>query len=356
MITLEQFSIIHMKMALATGNSQQEQAICNEHGISMEQWLADKAHYYAKMSDPADGGKTAMAMSSAAMNNMHSIKIPAQENKLPHDFHANNIQIYLNENQVQMVEFLTGKQHEHVVLQHFPKEDPNDEFMMNYVKGRAHISICDASYNIYGGVSNVELSSKSIKFIFDAEGAERMQCTSVTVTYDISGKKYKHLKSIILHMYKNLVNVSNENDNEVYTIGNNTYDLRWENFNNDGNIAIRPNLANLKSSGHYPIVVLPAFRKGVVGDPVQEKKLFDAMVEALLNVLESDMESVMAFHLETNELYRLFIYTHLDQAKFMADINEALVYLPQLPLEFDGGDDSPWNNYTEVMKDYMTFK
>ena len=364
MITLEQFSIIHMSMAMAMGDKQKELDICKANGITIEEWETGKAHYYAKMADPSDGGKTAAAMAAAAMNNLPNMMntgVAAQRKQReipePTDFTATIVAIYLNEHEVQMIEFNSADRNQYVTLQHTPKVDPADEFLTNYVQGRAHISINEQSYSIYGGVTKVELTNKTIKFIFDEEGAERMKSKSVTVTFDIPGKQYEHLEYMLTKMYGSLLHIATDSNNDIYTFNGTQYNLQWANFVTDKNkINIRPNLENIKATNYYPMVVLPVFKKGTINDAAQEKELFDDMLQSLIAVLESDLNSLIAFYLENEEQYQLYIYTHLDQGAFMKRINEALAYLPQLPLTFGGGEDAVWNNYSGCMEDYLASK
>lgn len=61
MIPLEQYAELAALMADTAGDESREFAIAAEHGVSAEEWTASKAGWTAKMSDPADMGKTAMA-------------------------------------------------------------------------------------------------------------------------------------------------------------------------------------------------------------------------------------------------------------------------------------------------------
>ena len=61
MISLEQYADLCALMADTGGDIAKENAIAAAHGVSAADWLASKTGYTAKMSDPADMGKTAMA-------------------------------------------------------------------------------------------------------------------------------------------------------------------------------------------------------------------------------------------------------------------------------------------------------
>lgn len=61
MIPIEQYAELCAQMADTGGDADKENAIAAQHGISAADWQASKAHWTAKMSDPSDMGKTAMA-------------------------------------------------------------------------------------------------------------------------------------------------------------------------------------------------------------------------------------------------------------------------------------------------------
>ena len=60
MIPIEKYAELAALMADTAGDENKESAIAAEHGVSAEVWTASKAGWTAKMSDPADMGKTAM--------------------------------------------------------------------------------------------------------------------------------------------------------------------------------------------------------------------------------------------------------------------------------------------------------
>jgi hypothetical protein len=61
MIPLEQYAELAALMADTGGDEAKEFAIAAAHGVSADAWTASKAGWTAKMSDPSDMGKTALA-------------------------------------------------------------------------------------------------------------------------------------------------------------------------------------------------------------------------------------------------------------------------------------------------------
>ena len=61
MIPIEQYAELCALMGHTGGDVSQENAIAAQHGVSPEQWAASKAGWTAKMSDPSDMGRTAVA-------------------------------------------------------------------------------------------------------------------------------------------------------------------------------------------------------------------------------------------------------------------------------------------------------
>jgi hypothetical protein len=61
MIPLEQYAELCALMADTGGDVAREHAIAAQHGVDAATWDASKAGYTARMSDPADMGRTAMA-------------------------------------------------------------------------------------------------------------------------------------------------------------------------------------------------------------------------------------------------------------------------------------------------------
>jgi hypothetical protein len=61
MIPIEQYAELCALMADTAGDEAKEVAIAQAHGVSGADWLASKAAWTAKMSDPADQGRTALA-------------------------------------------------------------------------------------------------------------------------------------------------------------------------------------------------------------------------------------------------------------------------------------------------------
>jgi hypothetical protein len=61
MITIELYAELCVAMSNITGGVTEENAIAAKSGVSAADWDAAKKYYTAKMSDPADMGKTALA-------------------------------------------------------------------------------------------------------------------------------------------------------------------------------------------------------------------------------------------------------------------------------------------------------
>lgn len=61
MISIEQYADLCALMADTAGDVNKENAIAAQHGVSPELWHASKTGYTARMSDPNDMGRTAMA-------------------------------------------------------------------------------------------------------------------------------------------------------------------------------------------------------------------------------------------------------------------------------------------------------
>lgn len=61
MISIEQYADLCALMADTAGDVGKENAIAAAHGVSAEAWHASKTGYTARMSDPNDMGRTAMA-------------------------------------------------------------------------------------------------------------------------------------------------------------------------------------------------------------------------------------------------------------------------------------------------------
>jgi len=61
MITIEQYADLCALMADTAGDQNKEFAIAAAHGVAAPSWLEAKAFFTAKMTDPSDMGRTAMA-------------------------------------------------------------------------------------------------------------------------------------------------------------------------------------------------------------------------------------------------------------------------------------------------------
>ena len=61
MITIQQYADLCALMADTAGDQNKEYAVAALHGVGEPQWTEAKAYFTAKMSDPNDMGRTAMA-------------------------------------------------------------------------------------------------------------------------------------------------------------------------------------------------------------------------------------------------------------------------------------------------------
>lgn len=347
MIAIDKYGQMYLEMTGAAGNPEVQSQICNKHGVSLANWNEAQAFYMAKMSDVSDMGKTAMELAKYMMPQNAAA---APQDDSPVDFNAAQVDLYVNEHQVQMAEFISG--HLHVVLQYGVDNDPNDEFLANYVQGRVHMSVNDQSYSIYGGVERVELFRDKLVFQFDEEGAERMKRKSLTVTFQISNTKYAYLERTFYHMYKDHpVLVLSKQPEQVKENWNGIdYDLTWGSFGfeNGGIVNLRPNISNLQQTGKYNQNVVITFETEGTS-----KELFDSFLNEMMSVMEADYETIISMVICNEGNNQLFLYTQLSEGDFMARINTALCYLPNLPLGFSGEPDAEWVNYTQCLNDYL---
>lgn len=351
MLTIEQYAAVYLPIMAATGNPQQEESICNSNGITLAQWNEAKDFYTKKMMDPTDMGKTAMAFSAA----MQAAPKAAQPSFTPANFVVAHLNIYINENDIQFVEFLNKPSKQHIVLQ--LGFDAKDDFEKNYINGRVYISINEPKFSLYGGVAKVELNSKEVKFIFDEEGKERMKCDSITAYLDINAKYYNYLKRKLKFMYKNILKIKEEASSSTYEINGISFNDDWSTFvNGNMKIGIRPHLENLKNSHKYPGVVFVDFMSSTIGQDANETALLNEMEASMIDSLEKDIAAVIAFHVTDADKRRYFIYTYLNQNDFMVRINDAFRLLPKLPLQFSGGTDENWENYNNCLADYNSNK
>ncbi len=345
MIAIDKYGQMYLEMTGAAGNPEVQSQICNKHGVSLSAWNEAQAFYLAKMSDVSDMGKTAMELAKYMMPQN------TVQDTTPVDFNAAQVDLYLNENRVQMAEFISG--HLHVVLQSAVDVDPNDEFMANYVQGRVHMSVNEQSYSIYGGVERVELFRDKLVFHFDEEGKERMKKPSLTVTFQISNTKYAYLERTLYHMYRDhpVLVLSKEKPAVKENWNGVDYDMTWEafGFENSGIVNLRPHISNLQQTGIYDQSVTIAFKREGTS-----KELLDSFLNEMMSVMESDYETIISMIIHENETTELFLYTQLSQDDFMARVNTALCYLPNLPLGFSGEADPEWVHYKRCLQDYLT--
>jgi hypothetical protein len=351
MLTLEQYASIYLPMVTAAGNPEKEQELCADKGFTAAQWNEAKLFYTNKMMDPNDGGKTAMAFSAAMMQGASApVQTKKHEPLPPQNFAADKVNVYVSEYDVQMIEFVnSSRQGQHVVIQ---MGFEFDEAQISFGGDRPHISINDQSYSIYGGVSRVTLSSTAVTFEFDEEGRERMMCDSVTVSLTINGKLYNYLKRKLKFIYGNLLIIKDEPVTTAYTVNGLVLNDEWTACRiSNLDIKIRHDLQNIRQTGTYPYVFFVDFNSKTIGQNDAESSVLKAAEESLIDSMEYDLAAVMALHTTSDEKRRYFLYSYLRQDEFMNRINDAFRLLPQMPLDFSGGDDAAWTNYTECMKD-----
>ncbi len=351
MLTLEQYASIYLPMVSAAGNTETEQQLCAGQGFTVAQWNEAKLFYTNKMVDPNDGGKTAMAFSAAMMQGTQApVQNARHEPPKPGNFVADTVNVYTSEFDVQMVEFINRKAHEqHIVIQ---MGFEFDEAQIGFGGDRPHISINNQSYSIYGGVSKVRLSSDAVTFEFDGEGKDRMKCDSVTASFTIDGKLYNYLKRKMKFIYGDLLIVKDEQTPKEYVVNGLTLNDAWKECSMPNlHIKIRPHLKNIKETGKYKNVVFMDFKSETIGKDDAESAMIKAAEESLIDSMEYDLAVVMALHTTSNATRRYYLYSTLTREEFMDRVNDAFRLLPQLPLEFSGGEDINWVNYTECLKD-----
>lgn len=347
MLPIDKYGTMYLAMNAAITNPGEQQKICEQHGTTLAEWNEANAHYMAKMSDVSDMGQTAMALAKYMMPQ------PVVEDDSPTDFTATEVRIYVNEHNVQMVELVNGNKH--VVLQSTVHVNPNDEFLTNYVQGRVHMSVNDQGYSIYGGVTKVELFRDKLVFHFDEEGKERMKCDMLTVSFNISNPKFIYLERTVYYMYRQhpVLHLTRPPRETKETWNGIAYDLSWDNFtlNDDFRVNLRPHIDNLPATGKYQQhVIITCKNEGVSED------LFERFCNEMISVFEADYETIISMVIYRKESNQMYLYTQLSQQDFMKRVNEALCYIPQLPLNFSGENDPTWHNYLECRKDYMEKK
>ena len=351
MLTLEQYASIYLPMVTAAGNTEKEQELCSEKGFTVAQWNEAKQFYTNKMIDPNDGGKTAMAFSAAMMQGTSApVQNARHEPPRPQNFEADTVNVYISEYDIQMVEFINRRVHEqHIVIQ---MGFEFDEAQIGFGGDRPHISINDQSYSIYGGVSQVKLSSNAVTFEFDEEGKDRMKCNAVTASFTINGKLYNYLKRKLTFVYGNLLIIKEEPAATEYVVNGLAFHDTWKECSvSNQPIKIRPDLQNIMKTGKYPKVFFVDFNSKTIGQNKAETSVLKAAEESLIDSMEYDLSAVLALHTTNDAMRRYFLYSNLSQDEFMSRIHDAFRLLPQMPLEFSGGEDALWNNYTECLKD-----
>lgn len=349
MLSIDKYGAMYLAMNAAVVNPGLQQQICQQHGVTLEEWNEANAHYMAKMSDINDMGQTAMALAKYMMPQA----TPQQEDDTPVDFTATDVKIYVSDMDVQMVDLVNGAKH--VVLQSAIHVNPNDEFLTNYVQGRVHMSVNDQGYSIYGGVTNVELFRDKLVFHFDEEGKERMKRDVLTVSFDISHPKFIYLERTLYYMYRQhpVLTLTRPPREAKETWNGMEYDLTWDAFtlNDDFKVNLRPNILNLRASGKYPRHVVITCNN----EDVPEEH-FESFCNEMIAAFETDYETIVAMVIYRAESNQMYLYSQLPEQDFMKRVNEALCYIPRLPLSFSGDNDPEWKNYMECRKDYVAIK
>lgn len=352
MISIETYALLSAPMAAAMNDRDLQIAYCEANGITMEEWEQGSAHYMQLLINPAESGKIISAMTSVSMSGKKAIDprtLPKSAPK-PQNFHGAQLQAWLADD-VQNVLIKNNDLYVHFQLTLHP--DPNDEFMTNYVKGRVHVSINAQNYSVYGGVSAVSLDRNSLTVQFDQEGKDLFGSEELRVTFDIHAKKFNHLRYVMAGMYGDKFIRNSVDVEEVFTFGNIHYDFTWKSFQaRNMEISIRPNLQNFKNDGNFNLVAMPKYLLGRTSNPEMEHKLFQHALDAWVIYFEMDMTSVVSMIIKTAEHYQVYIYSKLSQDQFMGRMNETTSFSPAIPLEFNGGNDPDWENYTNCLNDY----
>ena len=357
MITLEQYANLYMPLMTAYGNEEKEKAVAAANGLTYAALLEAKAFYMARMTDPADMGKTAMAIASAAQRTYQggaAPKVPAapKSDGKPADFTAANLTIDHSEFDVLEVTWNDDRSDRFLMIQMAYESDEAEKAngMDTY-----HIEINEQSYSMYGGVTAVDLKPDVVTFYFDEAGKERMQCPSITIRYKTDGKKYAYLLHKMRFIFEGVKLTTVPFGSTKFLVNGLEFDDAWVNNDTDNTAAMklsaRPHLQNMQATGRYNTVVFIDWKSATIGKDAEEKQLMDAAEAALKATLERDLSSVMAFTTTGPDSRRYYIYTSLEQGDFMAGINDALRMLPRLPLAFSGGEDAEWANYKGCLED-----
>ncbi len=356
MISIETYALLSASMAGAMTDRDLQIAYCEANGITIEEWDEGSAHYMQLMMNPSESAKVISAITTVAMSGKKPIDprtLPKGTPK-PQNFAAAQLQAWVDD-EIQNV--LIKNNDLYIQFQLMMNPDPNDEFMANYVRGRVHISINGQDYSLYGGVSSVSMERDSILLVFDDEGKERMGMDEFKVTFDIHAKKFNQLRYVMAGIYGDTFTRSSLDVEEVFTFGNIHYDFTWQEFQKDEmHISIRPNLQNFKETGEFNLIAMPKYILRTTNNPEMEIKLFQHALDAWVIYLEMDMTSVVSMVIETPEHYQVYIYSKLPQNDFMQRMNESSAFTPAIPLDFDGGTDAAWENYTNCLNDFHANK
>ena len=166
-------------------------------------------------------------------------------------------------------------------------------------------------------------------------------------------KSMKRISPLILILnFGSLFSKSEENKLEL----NDTW-FGGETENNGKPVIIRgrQHLKNFIDSKQYPehIEFVWTFETDTEnGIPTPEENIFMQKVEdALIESLESDLQSVLAIVYTHNGIRSLIFYTK-SVSEFLKRINKALTEFKKLPIEISNDKDIDWELYTGILKSY----
>lgn len=352
MLSLQEYASMYIPMITATTNPTEQEKICSTRGITIQQWQEAQAHFTASMMDPSDGGKTAMAFAKAMTP---KAGVPPPQKAGPGNFDATNVEMYVSEYDVQMIEWI-GSNGNHVTVQRAFEED---EMSIKQGWDTYHIEFNSQDWGNYGILDKVVLSSSSVHFFLNASGQKQVGCPDVKVNFSIDGKKYNYLKRKMIFAFADKVTleIATEPNPASYTINGLRFNDEEGSFKSSNmEVRVRTGIEQLRTSGKYPTTVFVNFESETLGQDEDELHLVEKMEQSLKDTIEWDISSVIAFVTTTREGRKFYIYSSLDQGDFMGRINDAFRLLPKMPLGISGGDDAEWGNYASCLADYEESK
>lgn len=347
MISIETYALLSTTMAGAFTNRDLQIAICEANGITIEQWDEGSKHYIEMMMNPAESSKIIAAMTANAMSGKrpNDPKPIAQGTPKPQSFSAHQLQAWVND----------GVQN---VL--FKKDDLFVQLQLDLNTEQAkevYITVNGADYSLYGGVKSVFMDRNALQLLFNDEGINKLGISELKIDFDIHPKKFIHLRYVIAGIYGNTFVRNELIIEDQFSFGNVSYDFSWQSFQTNGmDISIRPNLQYFKDSGEYNLVAMPSYMLGQTGNSEMDLKMFQHALDAWVIYFEMDMTSVVTMVIKTGTYHQVYIYSKLSQDEFMQRMNESSSFTPVIPLEFNGGTDPSWENYSKCLADYYSTK